>query len=485
MKEIPPNVQTLSIRLKLDLGESTVAGFVTENGKEVQTGTEKGISFFSQDFYQRAVSSENFSGTEFVKLADGRYLFLYSRSENINAVVCALVPENMIVNQALEIRNLTLILVIAASAVAMLLGFWISGRIQNNMQRVVKEVDQMAHGNLMVKVTAKGRDEFSCLADSMNGMVHGTKKLVCKVKNAVLQLETSTNQVTETSDEIGHYSGNITEALMEIRKGMEAQSRGSEECLAQSNRLSEDIRAVSVEAAKAEQQISKTQKMIECGMEAMNTLSDKSELTNEKTEAVKRSIYGLQEQTSMIEGFVDLIEKISGQTNLLSLNASIEAARAGEAGKGFSVVAEEIRKLAEQSAHAANQIRQNVELIQRQMEASVVSTRDAGAIVHEQTDSVRDMLNIFVQMKLDMEQMFISLGTIVKKVEHADSDRAETLTAISMISSVIEETTASVETVGVIAEKLMLHVKQLDNLANTLNVNMCDLTGEVSNFQVE
>ncbi len=148
-------------------------------------------------------------------------------------------------------------------------------------------------------------------------------------------------------------------------------------------------------------------------------------------------------------------------------------------------MAEEIRKLAEESAAAANEIGRSVEMIHGQMEVSVTSTQQAGGIVREQTDCVREMLNVFVQMKSDMEQMFEAMGAIVGKVENADANRAETLTSIAAISSVIEQTTAAVTTVADIAEKLMLHVERLDNLAVDLDENMCELTGEVRNFKVD
>lgn len=470
---------------KLKLGEESVASFVTKNGKEVSTDQEADFRFYEQDFYQEALASEEISGSRFVNAAGEDYLFLYSKSGKTSSIVCALVPEKTVVSQAYEIRNLTLVLVIAASALALLLGFWISGRIQRNMKHVVKELEEVAKGNLTVAVKVGGRDEFVSLAESMNGMVSGTKKLVGKVKQAAIQLENSTRQVSGTSGEISHYSRSITRTLEEIREGMEAQAASASECLEKSNCLSEDIRMVSDEVGKVEQQIDRTENMIEQGMSVMDELSRKSETADKKTREVESSICVLKEQTGKIEDFVNMINEISGQTNLLSLNASIEAARVGEAGRGFSVVAEEIRKLAEESAAAAHEIGRSVELIHGQMEASVTSTREAGGIVREQTDCVREMLNVFVQMKSDMEKMFGALGTIVVKVENADVNREETLTSIAAISSVIEQTAAAVTTVADIAEKLMLHVGQLDNLAEVLDENMCELAGEVRNFRVD
>lgn len=470
---------------KLDLGEDAVAAFVTSNGKEVMTDTGMAFDFYSQDFYQKAVENEESCGFEFVNMMDNSYLFLYSKSKPTGAVVCALVPQKTVVGQADEIRRFTWILVPVASLLALVLGLWISGRIQRNMKQMVREVEKVAKGNLTVSVPVKGKDEFTMLAESMNGMVCGTKTLVGKVEQASVQLEQSTGQVSGAAGEIGRYSRSLTEALSEIRTGMEAQTVSAGECQEKSNHLSEDIRMVHDEVDRVEQQIDRTEHLVEQSMIAMDELHDKSRMADERTHEVERSISALEEQISRIENFVSMINEISGETNLLSLNASIEAARAGEAGRGFSVVAEEIRALAEQSAQAANEIGKSVETIHKQMEQSVESTMAAGSIVREQSDSVREMRNMFVQMKADVEQMFEALGNIAKRVEHADVNRAETLQAVAVIAGVIEQTSASVGMVGDIAEKLMTHVGELDDLAENLDANMCELTNEVKRFQVK
>lgn len=477
--------QIREILKKLDLGEDGMAAFVTENGKEVWTDSASGRLFYELPFYQAALQSGENAGASFEKIDQQSYLFLYSKSAKTGAVVCALVPEKTVVSQAVAIRSMTLLFVIAASVLALLLGFLISERIQRNMKRVVNGMGEVARGNLSVSVKVKGRDEFVAMADSMNGMVMGTGKLVRKVKNAVDQLEHSTGQVSMTAGEIGRYSENITDAITEICKGMEIQAACAGRCLEKTNGLSEDIRVVSKEVDQVEKQIDQTADRIRQGMEAIRSLNQKSELANAKTLEVENSMQALREQTGMIENFVNLIQEIAEQTNLLSLNASIEAARVGEAGRGFAVVAEEIRKLAEGSRKAAAQISQSVGQIQGQMEFSVESTRKSGEIVREQTDSVRQMLTAFVQMKNDMEQMFETLSRVAATVEHADRGREGTLEAIETISGIVQQTTASMETLGDIAGKLRQYVRQLDGMAGMLEGNMHDLTCEVLKFRLE
>lgn len=116
------------------------------------------------------------------------------------------------------------------------------------------------------------------------------------------------------------------------------------------------------------------------------------------TAKVEESIEDLKRESETINQFVSVITDISEQTNLLSLNASIEAARAGEAGRGFAVVAEEIRKLADNSAEAAGEIRNNVENISAQTGVSVESAKQAGEMVAQQTEAVREVIGVFQDM---------------------------------------------------------------------------------------
>lgn len=477
--------QIKDILKKLNLGEGAMAAFVTENGREIWTDTGLGICMTEQTFYQDASLAEDTEGYGFQTVNGNKYLFLYSKSDKTGAMVCILVPEETVVSQAQDIRDVTFLIVIVATVIALLLGTLISAHIQKNMKRVVKEMEQVANGNLTSNLKVKGHDEFSSMAGTMNEMVSGTKHLVGKVQIAVKQLESSTGQVNQTAGEIGHYSRNITTAINEICGGMEMQAESASDCLEKSSVLSDDIREVSREVDIVEKQIDKTASVIEQNMSVIDDLSSKSEQANEKTAEVEKCISELKAQTETINNFVDLINDISEQTNLLSLNASIEAARAGDVGKGFAVVAEEIRKLAEGSANAAGEIKNSVEHIQKQMEISVSSTREAGKLVREQNESVNQIAESFGRMKEDMEQMFGSLNTVVIKVEQVDKNREGTLESMETISSVVEETTAAMETLGGIAEKLMHHVEQLDELAGVMENNMQDLTGEVGRFKME
>ena len=474
-----------SILDKMELGEDCVTAFITPGGKEVVSDSQRTGQIFQQDFYRQTLDSAEMSGAKIVNFEQDNYLFLYSKSEKTGSTVCVLVPEKQIMGQTRSIRTLTIILVLIASTLALLLGGWISGRIQKKMRRMVKTVEKVAQGDLTVTAAVKGHDEFAVLADALNKMILGTKLLLDKMQKTSLQLEDSSEKVNEVSEEIGQHSRSIRDALDEISKGMEIQSVSASECLEKSNCLSDDIKLVSEEILKMEHQMDQTETRIEQSMKAMDTLDEKSQSASKRAREAEESIFVLREHTDKIENFVNMINDIAKRTNLLSLNASIEAVRAGEAGRGFAVVAEEIRDLAGKSVQSAAEIGKNVEIINRHMEDSVSSVQEARSIVGEQRDCVLEMLRVFDQMKTGMEQMFEALGVIVKRVRNVDENRQENLTSISSISSVIEETTTSVDSVAKIAEQLMIYIGQLDDMSLVLNGNMGELKNEVEKFRVE
>ena len=233
-------------------------------------------------------------------------------------------------------------------------------------------------------------------------------------------------------------------------------------------------------AREVETLVSEAEEMIRKGMDRIEQLGQRANETTAVTAKVEESIEDLKRESETINQFVSVITDISEQTNLLSLNASIEAARAGEAGRGFAVVAEEIRKLADNSAEAAGEIRNNVENISAQTGVSVESAKQAGEMVAQQTEAVREVIGVFQDMSDAMDKLFDGLKEIL-----AGTEREDTLEAVHNISSIIEETAASAEVVKKVAASLEQNVENLNGTAESLGDNMTGLKTEIAVFKTE
>lgn len=478
----------------LNLGEGSIVGLVTPNGREVicenvgegQAGvlTEGQPVFYGQDFFN-AINEENMSGTAEISFQGGDYLFIHSRSEKDRTTVCALVPLRVVTGQAEEIKDLTFKLVILACAIAVIIGVIIAAGIQNNMKRFSRRFNEVAGGDLTVRVKVKGHDEFRRLAFSATNMIQNTKKLVEKVNGATRQLEASSNEVREASGVISDYSMDITQAINEINEGMSRQSEHAQECVERTDMLSNEMQEVSRVVEDVEKLAGETEKMITKGMDIIHVLGERAKETTEVTSRVGGSIEELQAETELINKFVETITDITEQTNLLSLNASIEAARAGSAGRGFAVVAEEIRKLADDSSNAAGEIRSNVEHITAQTRNSVENARRAESMVALQTESVEEVVEVFREMNGRLTELVAGLKSIVESTEKADRERSDTLEAVKNISNIIEETANSAEVVHDVTMKLMSNVENMNRTAEALGENMSGLKNEISVFKTE
>ncbi|MBD5528968.1 MAG: methyl-accepting chemotaxis protein [Lachnospiraceae bacterium] len=478
----------------MDLGEGSIVGFVTPNGRElvnerladgqVSKLTEGENVFFGQDFFADINTEESREGFCQVDYSGEKYLFLYSVSEKTGTTICALVPMSIITEQAQEIKNMTYGLVILACVIALIVGLIIVSGIQNNMKHISGKLGEVARGDLTIKVTAKGHDEFRNLAGSATNMISNTKNLVNKVNHATDQLESSAKEVERASNVINDYSQEITQAVSGINEGMSKQSEHARECVSKTDVLSNEIQNVSRIVEKVGKLVNETEDMINQGMEIVQLLGERAEATTQMTEKVGTNIDSLRKKSETINSFVGMITEISEQTNLLSLNASIEAARAGAAGKGFAVVAEEIRKLADDSARAAGEISDNVTYISAQTMDSVDSANQAMEMVALQTQAVNKVTVVFREMQQHMNELVDGLREIAEGTKRADSERSDAVTAVKNISGIIEETAGGAETVREVADKLLENVENLSKTADMLGENMDSLKAEISVFKV-
>lgn len=474
----------------IDLGEGAIVGLVTAEGKELlmsDSGLE-GDVFAGTAFYEEARNSllegETTSGYAQVKYLGKEMLFLYSKSEATDILICGMIPMSVVVGQASSIKTNTIVIVAIALVVALAFGIVIIVGIQNNMKNISKKLGEVAKGDLTVKVKAKGKDEFAGLAGSANDMIGNTRKLVDRVNDTAGDLSDSALAVGTASADLNACSEDIAVTVNRINDGMDRQSEYALNCVENTQKLSDNLDDVGRKVEDISRVILAAEEMIRTGMEKIRMLGESAKETIGATEQVCDNIESLRRETDKINEFVSVITDISSQTNLLSLNASIEAARAGEAGRGFAVVAEEIRNLADSSANAAREIRNNVDVINEQTNESVESAVHAGGMVQAQSAVIEETVSILDEMKNHLEQLGVELDKINLAMDNAGKQHHQTVAAVENISTIIDETANNAKLVFSATEKLGDNVKRLNETADVLNDNMNELRQDISGFTV-
>lgn len=477
--------QIMDMFEKYDLGEGSIVGLVTRDGREVVFGTEEANVFSNLAHFNDAISGVEHTDDIYEKYNGKEYLFLYDNTEVANVTVCALIPKDTILKQVTGIKTLNLIYVSVACIFAIVTVIFITGGVSRAISSLMKSMAQASKGDLTTKFESKSNDEFLVLTNGISNMVTSMRKLIAEVQEVGLKVSGSSSGVSKTSEDLLVAAKGISMTIDDIEKGVVQQAGDTEQCLLQMAGLSEQITHVYNNTNEIEAIADNTKNIAEEGIVIVNELSEKSKATADITQNVITKIQEFELQSKNIGSFVSIINDIASQTNLLSLNASIEAARAGDAGLGFAVVAEEIRKLADQSVQAANQIQNIVKEIADKTQNTIDTAKQAENIVNSQTVSLNKTVQVFDNINEHVNNLANNLNNIsdgIKKIEIAKND---TMDAIQNISAVSEETAASAEEVSATALNQIDSVERLRIAAKELADNAKVLENAIRAFKID
>jgi methyl-accepting chemotaxis protein len=463
----------------LYIGDGSIIGFVTEDGREIFNNSSNYTSenlFYQQEYYLESVQSENFQGIS-TKTLEGRpYLYLYTKIGDTGAMLCALIPESSIMKNVKGIRNQTAVIVIIASFIAIFIGLHISIGIQRVIKYIIGELKEVSKGNLMTEFKVKRDDEFHILSTGLNDTIINMRSLIGDITKQSTSVSESSIQINDACEYFSKAIKGITDSLDDIQQGISHQAEDSVKCLDLMETLSNKIDNVHIATNEITATTIRTKESINYGVSSIHSLKDKTKSTSDITSKIILDIEELERKLKSINYIVEAMNDIASQTNLLSLNASIEAARAGAAGYGFQVVAEEVRKLADQSMKAGTEIGKIVKDIQRQTQETVSTTKEADVIIKDQEITVNQTANAFKDINNHVDSLIHNVDDISNIINIIDESRLDTLRAIEDISAVSQQTAASSLTINdttkdqiKVIENLNLLSEELKNNAEILN----------------
>ena len=469
----------------LDAGEGSIVGFLTMDGTEYLSALSapvEGTAFAGKDYVTAALEGEEISGFSYVE--NGEYLFLYSRLDNRQAMICALIPRETIIGQTADIQQISVILVVVASLVAILLGSMLAGQFGGAIYEIIRKLRKVSEGDLTVEVKTKRKDEFKLLAEGISDMVAYMKKLVTGLKEVNGELTQAAGGMADASENFLETSKDIQKEISEMSQGAEKLDQESEDCLHQMDSLSGRIEKVADNSGQINVLAKEAEQVIDTGIGTVVQLKESTGSTIKITANIIDSIENLAEKSKSIGTIIEAINEIAEQTTLLSLNASIEAARAGEAGKGFAVVAQEIRKLADESIRSSAKIAQIVEEIEKNTNDASAVAKQAEGIVDSQQHAVSLTTESFDRIGEQMAQLLKALGMINANVANMEEDRNTTLSAISNISAISAQTAAGSSNVYDTANKQLSSIEELDKAAGVLEKRAKELSELLEGFTV-
>ncbi|MDF2543897.1 MAG: methyl-accepting chemotaxis sensory transducer [Herbinix sp.] len=451
--------------LSIDCGEGSILGFVTGDGRETLSSIDQERTFIDLPYYQKSAVSEEASGYSYEVYDNEKYLYLYSKVGNTGAMICALVPERTIIAQVDSLKTLSLLFASMACIMAFSIGTWIARGIGIAISKITASISEAAKGDLTVNFETKRKDEFKVLSVGLIEMVKGMSSLIGKVAEVSDKVNASAEILSAHSEDILGATKSISFTIDEVEKGIVDQAEETEKCLEQMHHLSDQINGVYENTFDIEKIAGDTKNIVRGGMGIIEDLNEKANATTEITQVVISDIEKLEAQLRSIGDFTILINEIAEQTNLLALNASIEAARAGEYGRGFSVVAEEIRKLADQSVKAVDKMQGTITEIQYKTQGTIASAKQSETIVQLQSKALRNTITVFDEINSHVSKLTENLYHISNGIKSIENAKEETLGSISNIATVSQQTAAASEEVSATTNNEIGSVEKLSQSA--------------------
>ncbi|WP_415534758.1 methyl-accepting chemotaxis protein [Dehalobacter sp. 4CP] len=301
-----------------------------------------------------------------------------------------------------------------------------------------------------------------------NNLVVGRRALITKLMEASENLENTSGELSSTVQETTAVSAHLSDMLGQLATGAKDQAISLEQTSVVIEQLSANAQEVAANAESVSQSSGKAALAAESGFSQAENAIQKIEKISEVSVQTSEVVSILGDQSIQIGNIVDVIKDIAEQTNLLALNAAIEAARAGEQGRGFAVVADEVRKLAEQSSTSAAQIAILIGNIQRETERAVEMMEKSKGEVAGGVEAVKLAGRSFQTIVEEIKTVVNQIQQVTTAAQEIASGTTQAAISIESIGAIAEQTASSTQEVSVASEEQNAKMLLVSQSAETL-----------------
>ncbi|MEM4261187.1 MAG: methyl-accepting chemotaxis protein [Candidatus Woesearchaeota archaeon] len=391
------------------------------------------------------------------------------------------------------LKNVLIALVIT-SILATIVSYFIGNNLSKPILNIVKILDKQSKLDFTMNFTPQEnsdiekylvrKDEIGLMARSLKVMRDSVKEFLQKVSDSTIKVSMSSEQLKEIASQVANSAEQVSNSIEDIANGVSIQAKDTEKVSENIGIIGDIIEDDCSHIQTLNNALLEINTQKEEGFNILTTLIEKTEMNNLSINSIQDIIKQNNENSEKIQCTSFMIQDIAEQTNLLALNASIEAARAGEHGRGFLVVAEEVKKLAEQSTNLANEIQGIINELKSRSIQAVHSMEETRKLVDSQSLSVQEthekfeMIAHSIDLTKDIIVKLNKSSELMKSNKNKVSDLTQNLTATS------EENAAGIQEASALMQEQTTASEEVSNLGQDLSNLVDDLNKLIGQFKI-
>lgn len=375
---------------------------------------------------------------------------------------------------------------ISVSSLTFLYGVYVAYLTSTPVRRGVEFAQIVARGDLTPQLESiSEKDEIGALSKALNTMVENFRTLVGNISHGADILADSSRVLSERAGASACASQQVSAAINQVAQGSMSQAGSVQEIMNAIQDMSAGIEKINQRVALASQASAQALNVANEGNKAITQTNMEMRHIHESVTETGTIILELGQKSASIEMIVKTIKGISEQTNLLALNAAIEAARAGEHGRGFSVVAEEVRKLAEQSADSTTQIAKIIRDIMLNVEQAIASMNLEKEVVDSGSKVMEEAQKAFNRIMESTEIVNRQIKEVSQLTREISTSSEHIAVEVAQVAAVSEEISAQTQEVAASSTDQMNAMLEINSSSDQLSGAASDLQAAARRFKLK
>lgn len=395
------------------------------------------------------------------------------------------VPRESVENQIWKTVEIIIVIVVILLGITVLIALRASTRMSRAVKAIEESVTDLSNGDFVKNDKyVKRSDEIGHTLRSTNSLIDRLILVIRNIQNASKVVEVQSMDLTYTSNQISSTTENVSEAIEEMAKGSNEQAITIKDANLNIAELSKSIQNVADNAEQLAKTASNMNESSKASAKALSNLSNNMIEMEKSIESIEQTMNDTNLAVNNVKVKVEGITSIASQTNLLSLNASIEAARAGESGRGFSIVAEEIGKLATESATTAEEIKQEMQNLLTQSTSALEKTYKISQIKEIVNDVLKETVKTINNLIANVAETVGSVNDISILAEKCDTSKSVIVDAMKSLSKISAKNTSTSQKTSESMLELSKTINSLSKSAEDLHKITEELDSEIKFFNI-